>query len=66
MDNNKETIKTRGGARPNSGRKSKWDEKTKVFQTRIPESKYENIKKAVNILLTEDYLERFLYEFENH
>jgi hypothetical protein len=60
------TEKKRGGTRNGSGRKLKFGETSKVLQVRVPVSKYDNMKKALNILLTADFLERFLYEFENH
>lgn len=56
----------RGGKRPNSGRKPKYGEPTTVFQMRVPETKVQDIKKAVRILLNEDWLDRFLHEFDHY
>lgn len=65
MYNTEEQPKTKkGGKRANSGRKPKYGEPTKVFQMRVPESKMYKLKKAVNLLLNEDWLDRFLHEFD--
>jgi hypothetical protein len=55
-------TQVKGGKRAGSGRKPKYGEATKPLNMRVPESKHGKLKKAIEILLTEDYLDRFLYD----
>lgn len=64
ITNDEKNIK-RGGARSNCGRKFKYGEKTEVYQIRLPVSKIQGIKRAVQILLTDNWLEQFLHECDN-
>lgn len=41
----------RGGSRPNSGRKKKYGEETRVLTIRIPASEYPDMKKAIRKLI---------------
>lgn len=41
----------RGGSRPNSGRKKKYGEETRVLTIRIPASEYHDVKKAIRLLI---------------
>lgn len=43
----KEKSKTWGGERPNSGRKRKYGEVTKILSMRVPLSEANNVKKLV-------------------
>jgi hypothetical protein len=46
-----EAIKSkRGGARPNAGRKKKYGEETRVLTIRVPQSTYNDMKKAVRFM----------------
>lgn len=42
---------TKGGARPNSGRKLKYGEKTTIVTFRVPISQVDSIKKKVELYL---------------
>jgi hypothetical protein len=44
-------VSTKGGARPNSGRKSKYGEKTRVITIRVPISHEQAIKEKINLYL---------------
>lgn len=46
-----------GGARKNAGRKTKYGEKTKVITVRVPLSKIEAVKSAINYILSQTYKE---------
>lgn len=41
----------RGGSRPNSGRKKKYGEETRVLTIRVPTSEYNDMKKAIRKLI---------------
>lgn len=42
---------TRGGKRPNAGRKPSFSEPTKVLRRQIPVSKYDDVTEVVDALL---------------
>lgn len=49
---NKEKNPNWGGARSNAGRKKKYGEATKVFTIRVPVSKIEAVKEAIQYILS--------------
>lgn len=56
-----EAPKGRGGYRANAGRKKKYDEDSRVLTMRVPESVYNDLKKALSRLAKDrNLLEMFL------
>lgn len=48
-------MNNHGGSRPNSGRKKKFKETTKVVSFRVPQSLEKEIKDAVNQILSKHH-----------
>ena len=45
--------KKRGGARKGTGPKLKFGERTKTISVRVPESKYEEIKEQIKLIISQ-------------